>query len=313
MWLLLSLALLAALPAQAIAQSPARIGLLGDVRWEPLLEGLRELGYVEGKDVVFEARRADGRLERWPELAAELVRLNVRVIVIASTPAALAAKQATATIPIVMAPTGDPVSSGLVSSLAVPGGNVTGLMQLGAGLAAKRLELLKEVVPRLTRVALLWNPANADQKSYVREARAGARALGLTLQYVEARRGDDLEAALEAMLRERPGALLVTGDTVHQIHIDRIIAFGAKHRVPTMYQLKENVQGGGLISYGAARADLIRRAASYVDKILKGANPATLPVEQPTKVELVINLKTAKALGLTISPAVLARADRVIE
>ncbi len=296
------------------AQPPtARIGLLGDVSWEPLRQGLLELGYVEGRNLVLETRRAEGHSERWPELAAELVRLKVQVLVIAGTPAALAAKRATTAIPIVMAPTGDPVSTGLVASLAEPGGNVTGLMQLGPGLAAKRLELLKEVVPRLSRVAFLWNPANVDQKSHLREAQAGARALGMTLQSIEVSRGEELERALAAMLHTHPGALLITGDTVHQARIDRIIAFGAQQRLPVMYQLKENVERGGFISYGPLRDDLIRRAAVYVDKILKGARPAELPVERPTKFELVINMKAAKALGLTIPPALLLRADQVLE
>ncbi|MBI2157858.1 MAG: ABC transporter substrate-binding protein, partial [Candidatus Rokubacteria bacterium] len=217
------------------------------------------------------------------------------------------------TIPIVMAVTGDPLSTGLVASLARPGGNVTGLMQLGAGLAAKRLELLKEVVPGIARLALLWNPANPDQKSHFNEAQAGARALGVALQSIEVRRGEEFERAFGAMLRDRPAALLMTADPVHQLSIDWIIAFASRHRLPVMYQLKENVERGGLISYGPIRDDLVRRAALYVDKILKGAKAGDLPVEQPTTFQLVVNLKTAKALGLTIPPLVLLRADRVIE
>jgi putative ABC transport system substrate-binding protein len=308
----LVLVLLAA-PLAVGAQPMARIGLLGDSSWEPLRQGLRDLGYVEGKNVLFEDRRAGGHNERWPELAAELVRLNVQVIVTSGTPAALAAKRATTTIPIVMAVTGDPLSTGLVSSLAKPGGNVTGLMQLGAGLAAKRLELLKEVVPNVSRVAFLWNPANPDQKSHFNEARAGARSLGVTLRSVEVRTGEQFERAFGAMLRERPSALLITADSVHQLRIDWIIGFASKHRLPVMYQLKEDVERGGLMSYGALRTDLVRRAAIYVDKILKGAKAGDLPVEQPTTFELVINLKTAKALGLTIPPSLLLRADQVIE
>jgi putative ABC transport system substrate-binding protein len=212
-----------------------------------------------------------------------------------------------------MAVTGDPLSTGLVSSLARPGGNVTGLMQLGAGLAAKRLELLKEVVPNVSRVAFLWNPANPDQKSHFNEAQAGARALGVTLQSVEVRSAEELERAFATIMRERPSALLMTGDTVHQLRIDWIIDFSSKSRLPVMYQLKENVERGGLMSYGPIRADLVRRAATYVDKILKGTKPADLPVEQPTRFELVINLKTAKALGLTIPRSVLIRADQLIQ
>ncbi|MBI4245796.1 MAG: ABC transporter substrate-binding protein [Candidatus Rokubacteria bacterium] len=298
--------------AQPSATIP-RIGLLGDVAWEPLRQGLRELGYVEGKNIVLESRRSEGRSERWADLAAELVRLKVDVIVIVGTPAALAAKRATTTIPIVMAVVGDPLSTGLVASLARPGGNVTGLTQLGAGLATKRLGLLKEVLPDMSRVAFLWNPANPDQHSHFNEVQAGARALGVTLQSVGVRSREELERALATMMRERPSALLMTADTVHQRHIDQIISFAAKNRLPAMYQLKENVERGGLMSYGASRPDLIRRAAVYVDKILRGAKPATLPVEQPTKFEFVINMKTAKALGLTLPPSVFLQADRVIE
>ncbi len=304
---------LLAAPLAAGAQPIPRIGLLGDAPWEPLQQGLHDLGYEEGKNIVFENRRSEGRSERWPDLAAELVRLKVRLIVTVGTPATLAAKRATTTIPIVMAVTGDPLSTGLISSLAQPGGNVTGLTQLGAGLAAKRLELLKEAVPNLSRVAFLWNPANPDQKSHFNEAQAGAQSLGLTLQSVEVRSGEQLERAFATMMRERPSALLMTADTVHQLRIDWIVAFASKHRLPVMYQLKEHVERGGLMSYGPIRADLFRRAATYVDKILKGAKPADLPVEQPTKFELVINLKTAKALGLTIPQSLLLRADEVIQ
>ena len=304
---------LLAAPLLAEAQAIPRIGLLGDLPWDPLRQGLRDLGYTEGKNVLFEDRRSGGRNERWTELAEELVRLKVQVIVTSGTPAALAAKRATTAIPIVMAVTGDPLSTGLVASLARPGGNVTGLTQLGAGLAAKRLELLKELVPSLSRVAFLWNPANPDQKSHFNEAQAGAQLLGVVLQSVEVRSGEQLDRVFDAMLRERPSALLMTADAVHQLRIDWIIAFASKNRLPVMYQLKENVERGGLISYGAVHADLVRRAAIYVDKILKGAKPADLPVEQPTKFELVINLKTAKALNLTIPQSLLLRADEVIK
>jgi ABC-type uncharacterized transport system substrate-binding protein len=295
------------------AQAVPRIGILGDTPWEPLKEGLRDLGYVEGQNIRFEYRRSGGRVERWPDLAAELVRLRVQVIVTSGTPAAMAAKRATTTIPIVMAVTGDPLSTGLVASLAQPGANVTGLSQLGAGLAAKRLELLREVVPNISRVAFLWNPANVDQHSHFNEAQAGARSLGLTLHSVGARSREELERAFTAMMHDRPSALLMTGDAVHQLHIDWIIAFAARHRLPVMYQLPEVVDRGGLIAYGAVRSDLVRRAAVYVDKILKGARPGDLPVEQPTKFELAINLKAAKAIGLTIPASLLLRADHVVE
>jgi ABC-type uncharacterized transport system substrate-binding protein len=297
----------------AEAQPMSKVGLLGDVSWEPLRQGLRDLGYMEDKDFAFEERRSEGRSERWPDLAAELVRLNVRVIVSSGTPATLAAKRATTTIPVVMAPTGDPVCTGLVASLARPGGNVTGLMQLGAGLAGKRLELLKEVIPHLSRVAFLWNPANVDQKCHFNEVQAAARDLGLILHSVEVRKLDEFDRAFAVMIRGRPSALQMTGDPMHQLRIDWIMAFASKNRLPVMYQLNESVERGGLMSYGAPRADLIRRAASYVDKIIRGAKPADLPVEQPTKFEFVINMKTAKALGLTLPPSMLLRADRVID
>jgi len=216
-------------------------------------------------------------------------------------------------LPIVMASAGDPVRSGLVSSLAHPGGNVTGLTVLGPDLAAKRLELLKEAVPTMTGVAFLWNPANLDQKSSFNEVQAGARALGVTLHSVEARSREELERSLAAMKPNRPSALLMTADAVHQRYIGRTVAFALENRLPAMYQLKEAVDRGGLMSYGASLTDLGRRAATYIDKILKGAKPADLPVEQPTKFELVINMKTAKALGLEIPQSILVRADEIIQ
>jgi putative tryptophan/tyrosine transport system substrate-binding protein len=291
----------------------SRIGLLTDLAWEPLREGLHDLGYMEGKNVVFELRRSDGRSERWPELATELVRLKVDVIVTQGTPATLAVKQATTTIPIVMVGTGDPLTTGLVASLARPRSNVTGSTQLGAGLATKRLEMLKETVPKLFRVAFLWNPANPDQKSHLHEVQVGARSLKVALQSTEVRNREDLELAFTTLMRERPSALLMTADSVHQRYIDDILMFASKNQLPAMYQLKENVERGGLMSYGASVPDLLRRAATYVDKVLRGAKPADLPVEQPTKFELVINLRTAKTLGLAIPPSLLLRADQVIE
>jgi putative tryptophan/tyrosine transport system substrate-binding protein len=306
--------LAATLPAEAQPSTAiARIGLLTDLVWEPLREGLRDLGYVEGKNIVFEVRRSDGRSDRWLELAAELIQLKVDVIVTQGTPATLAATQATRTIPIVMVGTGDPLTTGLVASLARPGGNVTGSTQLGAGLATKRLEILKETVPQLSRVAFLWNPANPDQKSHFHEAQTGARLLNMTLQSAEARNREELQRVFTVLMRDRPAALLMTADSVHQRLIDDIVTFASKNRLPVMYQLKENVERGGLMSYGASAPDLVRRTATYVDKILKGARPADLPVEQPTQFELVINLKTAKTLRLTIPPSLLARADQVIE
>jgi putative ABC transport system substrate-binding protein len=313
---LLALALLAAPLATGAQPSTTmpRIGLLADAApWEPLRQGLRDLGYVEGKGIALEERSSQGRNERFLDLASELVRFNVSIIVTWGTPATLAAKQATTTIPIVMASAGDPVRSGLVSSLAHPGGNVTGLTVLGPGLAAKRLELLREAVPNMSRVAFLWNPANPDQKFSFKEVQAGAQALGLRLHSVEARNREELEQGLADMKQGRPSALLMTADGLHQRYIGRIVAFTSETRLPAMYQLREAVDLGGLMSYGASLSDLSRRAATFIDKILKGAKPADLPVEQPTKFELVINLKTAKALGLTIPPSVLARADEIIE
>jgi ABC-type uncharacterized transport system substrate-binding protein len=244
-----------------------RIGLLAPdaTSWEPLRLGLRDLGYVEGKSIALEERSSQGRNERLSDLASGLVRLNVSIIVTWGTPATLAAKQATTTIPIVIAEAGDPVRSGLVSSLAHPGGNVTGVTVLGPGLAAKRLELLKEAVPNMSRVAFLWNPANPDQKSSFNEVQAGAQALGVTFHSVEARSREELEQALAMMKQSRPSALLMTADGVHQRYIGRIVAFTSETRLPAMYQLKEAVDRGGLMSYGASLPDLGRRAASYVD------------------------------------------------
>src|SRR2546428_1583770 len=244
-----------------------RIGLLAPdaTSWEPLRIGLRDLGYVEGKSIALEERSSQGRNERLSDLASGLVRVNVNIIVAWGTPATLAAKQATTTIPIVMASAGDPVRSGLVSSLAHPGGNVTGLTVLGPGLAAKRLELLKEAVPNMAHAAFLWNPANPDQKSSFDEVHAGARTLGVTLDSVEARSREELERAFAAMKQSRPSALLMTADAVHQLNIGRIVAFTSEVRLPAMFQLKEAVDRGGLMSYGASLPDLSRRAAHYVD------------------------------------------------
>jgi len=317
LFLILAVSLVLA-PLAAVAQPSTtipRIGLLSPdaTPWEPLRIGLRDLGYVEGKSIALEERNSAGRNERLSDLASELVRLNVSIIVTWGTPATLAAKQVTKTIPIVITGVGDPVRSGLVSSLAHPGGNVTGLTVLGPGLAAKRLELLKEAVPNMSHVAFLWNPANPDQKFSFNEVQAGARALGVTFHSVEARSREELEQAFAAMKQSRPSALLMTADGVHQRYIGRIVAFTSETRLPAMYQLKEAVERGGLMSYGASLPDLGRRAAHYVHKILKGAKPEDLPVEQPTKFELVINLKTAKALGLTIPQSVLVRADEIIQ
>ncbi len=299
--------------APQLAKIP-RVGLLDYMPfWEPFLEGLRELGYVEGQNIALEYRPTEGQADRLPDLAAELVRLNVDVIVtVSSTPATLAAKRATTTIPIVMVGVGDPLRTGLVPSLARPTGNLTGSSQLAPQVSGKRLELLKAAVPTCSRVAFLWNPANPAQIHHFHDVQEAARILGLTLQPLEVRVSDDLDRAFAAIARERPDALLITGDPVHQLHVGRIIDFATKMRLPSMYQLQENVIAGGLMSYGASLPELLRRGAFYVDKILKGAKPGDLPIEQPMTFELIINLKTAQALGLTIPPTLLFQADEII-
>ena len=277
------------------------------------LEALRQLGWVEGKNVAFEYRYADNRLEQLAELAGELVRLNVDVIVAMGTLAPLAAKQATSTIPIVMAATGDPIGSGLVTNLGRPGANVTGLSLMVPELGAKRLQMLKEVLPQLSRVAVLWNAANPYAARVFEETVAAARTLGIEVYSMEVRRPADFENAYKVITQQRPDALITVEDPLTVTHRKQIADFVAKHRLPSISGLREFVDEGGLMAYGADLADLRRRAASYVDKILKGEKPGDLPIEQPTKFELVINLKTAKALGLTVPPTLLARADELIE
>jgi len=291
-----------------------RVGLLDYAEfWDPLRQALAEMGYVEGQTIVFEYRASGGRGERLSSLAADLVQRKVDLIVTYGTPVALVTKRATATIPIVMVGVGEPVRTGLVAGLARPGGNVTGSTILGADLGAKRLELLRSAIPKVTRVAFLWNPQNASNKVQLEHVQEGARALGLTLLPVPASGPDQFDDAFAAMMKKRPDALMVTADPAQQLFVRRIVQFTAAQRLPAMYQVKANVVDGGLMSYGPSLPELFRRAAIYVDKILKGAKPADLPIEQPTKFELVINLKTARALGLTMPTSVLARADEVIE
>ena len=278
---------------------------------EPRHEGRG--GYVEGQNIAFEYRSAQGKPERLAEAATELARLPVDVIATFGTPPSVAAKKATTTIPIVMIGIGDPVRAGLVASLARPGGNLTGNIILGPDAAAKRLQLLKEAFPHLARVAFLWNPDNVSNHAHLGEIKTGGQALGLKLISVEARSADELTAALARMMKERPDAFVMTNDPLHLQQIERIVAFLASNRVPGMFQTKENVLAGGLMSYGANLPEMFRHGAVYVDKILKGAKPADLPIQQPTKFELVINLKTAKALGLTIPASFVARADEVIK
>jgi putative ABC transport system substrate-binding protein len=281
---------------------------------EAFRQGLREFGWIEGRNIVIDYRFAEGRLDRLPDLAAELVRLKVEVIVAGPTPAAVAARKATATIPIVMWGVGDPVGLGLIANLARPGGNVTGVsFSVGAGTVGKGLELLKEIVPKVRRVAVLSNPANPSHAATIGDVKGAARSLGVQLQLLEAQSVAEFDGVFAAMAKERAGALLVVTDTVFLLHRARLADLTTKHRLPSMHGIAEYVEAGGLMSYGASGSYFLGRAASVVDKILKGAKPADLPVEQPTKFELVINLKTAKALGLTIPPSLLLRADQVIE
>jgi putative tryptophan/tyrosine transport system substrate-binding protein len=294
-----------------------RIGYLGTTpppahQWEALLDGLRERGYHEGRNLVFERRFSEGHAERFPAFAAELVQLRVDLILVITTPAALAAKHATQTIPIVIPTAIDPVGAGLVASLARPGGNLTGLSALTAELNGKRLELLQEVVPGVTRVAVLWNAANPANAAAWEETQAAARALGLRLHAQEVRGPQDLEGAFARTAQARPEALLVLSDALLGMHRPQIAAFATQQHLPSVFPSGEWVVAGGLMTYGPSTPDLYRRAATYVDKILKGAKPADLPVEQPMKFELVINLKTAQALGLTIPPTLLFQADEVI-
>jgi putative ABC transport system substrate-binding protein len=323
-----AVALLAA-PLAAEAQQAAKIARIGylspNLATSPHLreafrQGLRDLGYVEGRNLVIEYRDAEGKgRERLPALAAELVALKVDVLVTegGNTAAPLAAKQATSTLPIVFASAADPVGSGLVTSLARPGGNITGLSGLSAELVGKRLELLTQAVPGVGQVAVHWLPGalgERTEKEMLTGAEVAARGLGVRLQFVEATRDPaDFDRAFSDMTRARAGAVTLLPSNLFYREHRRLVDLAARHRLPTVYPSREFVDAGGLMSYGASLTDSCRRAATYVDKILKGAKPGDLPVEQPTKFELVINLKTAKALGLTIPPAVLARADEVIQ
>jgi ABC-type uncharacterized transport system substrate-binding protein len=310
----LALSLLAPLAAGTQPPKVPTIGVLvvgspGSERfWRLLRESMRDLGYVEGHNVRFEFR-SDQQVSRLPDLAAELVRRKVDVIVTWFTPAARAAKQATRDIPIVMALAGNPVESGLVDSLARPGGNVTGMAGVGAELAGKCIELIREMVPSAHRVAVLANAPDPFSKPFIEQIRLTAAASGTTIDPIMIRSAEELEAAFPVMARERPAAVVVQPS----LPIKRVAELALRHRIPTVSIVRGMVDEGGLMSYGIDEAAAYRRAAVFVDKILKGAKPADLPVEQPTKFELVINLKTAKALGLTIPPSVLGRADQVID
>ena len=319
--LLLIAAALGAVVAEA--QQPAKVWRIGVLvstspsltasRDEALRQGLRELGYVEGHNIIMEYRYAEGKLDRLPNLAADLVRLKVDVIVTGGTRVTAAAKQATSTIPIVVGGAGDLVRAGLIGSLSSPGGNVTGVSRLSPDFIGKRLELLKEAIPKPIRVAALLNPDNPGYGPSLREIEVAARALGITLQSLAVRSPNDFESAFGAAAKGRADALFVMADALFNSYLTRIVELAAKNRLPAMYDRSDFVEAGGLMSYGVNLADLSRRAAYYVDQILKGAKPADLPVEQPTKFELVINLKAAKQIGLTIPPEVLARADKVIK
>ncbi|MEO5590885.1 MAG: ABC transporter substrate-binding protein [Gemmatimonadaceae bacterium] len=316
-----ALGLLAA-PLAARAQLAGRIYRIGYLSNgsstgsypEAFRQGLRELGWQEGRNIVIDYRFAEGRSDRLADFAAELVRINVDIIVATPTPAAAAAKDATKTIPIVIISVGDPVGLGLIASLARPGGNVTGLSySVGLETVGKQLGLLKETVPKLRRVAILSNPGNPSHVLAIGEAKVAARSLEVQLQLLEARGPNEFDGAFAAMVKERAEALLVMSDSVFNLHRTRLADLAAKNYLPSMYGLRDNVEAGGLMFYGPRLADHYRHAATFVDKILKGAKPGDLPVEQPTKFELVINRKTAKSLGLTIPPSLIGRADEVIQ
>ena len=321
-WLLTTVLLTTASLTEA--QQPGkvpRIGYLAPVfpcsghvpSLEAFWQGLRELGYVEGQNIVIECRSAEGKSDRLPHLAAELVRLKVDVILAGGGElVARAAKGATQTIPIVMTNAADPVETGLIDSLARPGGNITGLVTISPELTGKRLELLKEAFPKVSRVAVLTNPANPEQEARVKEINVAAQALGVQLQILEVRGPTDFDSAFSTITKMRVDALAPLGDPFIVSHRNQIVDFAAKNRLPAMYHRMEFVDAGGLMAYGPSYNDLFRRSAIYVDKILKGTKPADLPVEQSTKFEFIINLKTAKQIGLTIPPNVLGRADRVI-
>lgn len=306
-------------PAQTRSKTP-RVGFLGNSTAAlesnligPWREGLRDFGYVEGQNIVVDYRWAEGRYERFPALVAELLALNADVIVTAGTPAARAVKRATTTTPLVMIAVGDPIGTGLVASLARPGGNATGLVSIAPDLEGKRLELLRELVPSLAMVALLTNPANPFHVGSEEQLRAAANALHVKTQSFPVRSASEFDAAFDAMLRWRPGAMIMLADRLFLHHRTRITDFALKHRLPAVYAYQELVEAGGLISFGPSYPGMHRRAAYFVDRILKGTSPAELPMEQPSKFELMINLKTARTLGLAVPPTVLLRADAVIQ
>jgi len=315
---LLSLAILGSAP-EAEAQPPksARIGVIGEATpgdpfFEAFRQGLRELGYVEGQNVLIEYRNLAGVVERAPALAAELVSLQVNVLVVGGAVAAQAARAAAPSVPIVFAQVGDPVAAGLVASLARPGGNVTGLSNLAPGLGSKQLELLKAAVPKVSRVSVLYNPLNRVAVSALESVRDAARVLRVELQVLEVRQRGEVAGAFSTLTAWRAEAVVAISDPVFG-DVAQLAKLAAVHRLPSTYSRREFAEAGGLLAYGPSFADNYRRAATYVDRILKGARPADLPVEQPTRFELVINLKTARALGITVPPPLLGRADQVIQ
>jgi putative tryptophan/tyrosine transport system substrate-binding protein len=303
------------------AQQPKKAPLIGvlaggrglGAAGEAFRAGLRDFGWIDGKNVGIELRLGEVQLEKLPQLTSELVRLKVAAIVADGDPAIRAAKQATNTIPIVVIAVGDPVKEGLVASLARPGGNITGLTSISAELTGKRLELIKEIVAKSLRVAVLWNPANSSNVLEFKETEVAAQTLGLNVQSLEVRGPDDFQPVFSSAVRSRANALIILRDPVVDSHHFQILDFAVGNRLPSIYGEEQFVEAASLMSYGPSRVQLFRRAATYVDKILKGAKPADLPVQQPTKFELAINLKTAKQIGLTIPPNVLARADKVIK
>ena len=308
----------AAWPVAARAQRPPvrmpRIGIIDDEPvWDSFRQGLRDFGYIENQNIAIEYRSAEGKVDRLAQAARDLVSIPVDVIVVTGSPATRAVRQATSAIPIVAIGVGDPLRAGFAVSLARPGGNMTGLSSLSPDLIGKRLEILRECIPAVARVAFLWNPDNDSNLAFLDDLIVAVPALGLELTSAPIRNADEFEGTFAAVLQRRPSAALVTGDPLLRRHQNRIIDFVAKNRLPAMYQENEWVAAGGLLSYGPSLPDLFRRGASYVHRILEGAKPADLPIEQPTRFELVINLKTAKALGLTIPSGVLASADEVIE
>jgi putative ABC transport system substrate-binding protein len=313
-------AILFALSSPAEAQQPKKIPRIvylsasaNAARYEAFRQGLRKLGYMEGKNIVLEWRHVEGKLDRLPTLAAELVRLKVDVIVTSGSVTTRPAKEATNTIPIVMTQDPDPIGNGFVASLARPGANITGLSNLNRELSGKRLELLKEVVPKLSLLAVLGTSTFPGNAQNLKEAELAAAAFAVQLRYLDVLTPKDIETAFQVASKERAEAVLALGGPVLNPQQTRIVEFAAKSRLAAMYTIREYVEAGGLMSYGASITDLDRRAATYVDKILKGAKPADLPVEQPLKFEFIINLKAAKQIGLTIPPNVLARADKVIK